>query len=521
MPASCQPAFGSSYVENQVSLAHNFSRNRRRLRHRLASAPLLESLEVIHAYISYLQFDTPLPIWIKPIDNFGRMDRVEAGLFEWELDVLCRELLLSGSRWGTRDLAHWDELADAINHIKDLQTDVLNAYPDILDKNILTELFRIQNQQFPWQIKRSSRWLVRYLKIFSQEDLNALIVRKVGLPIEKILRIGLAFFAIFMKRFNQSLPIEVGTEFANPDEISTFIKHFSGQFFELFKEGGKTMSINDDYIYTRNPLVVNPMILHDFNGRLEVICPIPNYLIRRVSEGLYYEICDLPRFSDHFGSSFQKYVGEGFEAANRAGNFAITPEVEYTIGKQRKDTVDWIVSDKTASLFVECKTKRITYLAKTRLLDSAALKTDIEKFGAAVAQNYKALKAALDGEHPNWKPDGRPVYPVVVMLEDFYAAGLDKQIHAAVVEELRKANIDPELIDEYPYTLASVWDLELATLIMSEVGIEAFMSKKVRGEPSTWDVHSFIMNFFRDKLKGLNGNLFPKEMDRIVPGPRA
>ncbi|SIT52825.1 conserved hypothetical protein [Mesorhizobium prunaredense] len=495
-----------------------FLRNHRRLRNRLASAPLLESLEVIHAYMVFFQFGTPLPAWIKPIENFETRDKIELGLFEWELDILCRELLRYASRWGTRNFAHWDGLADAINHMKEIHGDVQNAYSDILDTKIMSEVFRIQNQQFPWQTKPSSRWLVRYLKIFGMKELDEMIVQKVGLPIEKILRIGMAFFAIYMKNFSQSIPIKVDNNFATAEEMSTFVMHFSSQFWNLFEEAESTGSMGEDFIYVRNPLVVKPLILHDLNGSVELVCPVPNYLIRRVSEGLYYEICALPNFSEFFGPAFQSYVGEMFEAANRAGTFGITPEVTYISGGSPKHTIDWIVSDKTAHLFVECKTKRITYLAKTKILDSYSLDADVKEFGKAVAQTYKSLQAALDGEHPLWKNDNTPIYPIVVMLEDFYAVGLYEPIRKVAVENLEKSGIDTKLMEQYPFTLTSVWDLELAVLIMSDVGIETFMGKKVDGESKEWDLQVYTMNNFKDKLRGLNGSLFPKEMDRIFSG---
>lgn len=505
-------------MENKTLTMDRFLRNHRRLRHRLAAMPLVESLEVIHAYIVFFQFKTPLPTWLKTIASFEDSDKIELGLFEWELDILCRELLRYASRWGTRKIADWDELADAINHVKDIHEDVHKAHSDILDAKLMSEVFRIQNQQFPWQTRPSSRWLVRYLKIFGVKELDAMIIQKVGLPIEKILRIGMAFFAIYMKQFAQSIPIQVGKNFATAEEVSLFVKHFSSQFLNLFEEAEKHSSLGEDFIYVRNPLVVSPLVLHDLNGPIELICPIPNYLIRRVSEGLYYEICGMPNFSDVFGPAFQNYVGEMFEAADRAGTFAITSEQKYIFKGSPKHTIDWIVSDKTANLFVECKTKRFTYLAKTKILDSSALDADVIEFGKGVAQTYKALQAALDGEHPLWKHDKRPIYPVVVMLEDFYSVGLYEPIRKVAFEQLQKAGIDAKLMEQHPFTLVSVWDLELAVLIMSNVGIETFMSKKVDGERKEWDMQAYTMNNFKDELKGLNGNLFPKEMDRIFPG---
>ena len=66
------------------------------LRNYLRQFPLLESLDVVRAYIQYLQLGVPLPPYIEfnaEILNKGR----ESGIYEWALDILARELILNAA----------------------------------------------------------------------------------------------------------------------------------------------------------------------------------------------------------------------------------------------------------------------------------------------------------------------------------------------------------------------------------------------------------------------------------------
>lgn len=496
----------------------DFARHYRHFGNWLSSAPLIASLRVIHDYIVYLQFATPLPDDIKTVDGFHEMKQSESHLFEWELDTVCRELFLHASWDGTVDLRQWEDLAKSIDFVKDLHNESLQIYPEILEDRLMAQLLRYQNLQFPWQRKPNTRWLIRYLKVFGVQQLNTMIEEKVGLPIEKILRIGLAMSQVFIVKSQMKLPIEVDNVFVTVDEITKFVAHFSQDLSSTCQDAANSFSIGDDFIYTRNPLVVKPLIRTYVDGDAVLICPIPTYLLKRIAEGLYYEICNVHEFSKYFGPSFQSYVGEALSAANRSETFTLTEEAAYYVGKQRKDTVDWICSDKSAHLFIECKTKRLTYGSKTKVIDRTALDADVKELAKAVSQTYKSLRSALDGEHPDWKWDGKPVFPVIVMIEDYYGVGLYQSIKAQAEEQLEAVGIDPLIIRDHPFTIDSIWNLELAALIMSDTDILSVMAGKVQGDKTEWDLEGWLQAAFREKFDGLDANLFPEAFDLIAPG---
>jgi hypothetical protein len=103
-----------------------------------------------------------------------------------------------------------------------------------------------------------------------------------------------------------------------------------------------------------------PLVSFDRNHPERVICPIPFYLLRRISTGIFYDLVNKSDFDNAFGESFQMYVGEVIEFACKPPRFAITPEESYYIGSRKFHGVDWILSDDTGHLFIEAKTKRLT-----------------------------------------------------------------------------------------------------------------------------------------------------------------
>jgi hypothetical protein len=67
---------------------------------------------------------------------------------------------------------------------------------------------------------------------------------------------------------------------------------------------------------------------------------------------------------------------------------------------------------------VKGKTKRLRQEAKLALADLAPLRAELSKLTEFVIQIYKTLTHALEGRYPHWKKSDRPVFPLVVTLEE-------------------------------------------------------------------------------------------------------
>lgn len=130
-----------------------------------------------------------------------------------------------------------------------------------------------------------------------------------------------------------------------------------------------------------------------------------------------------------------------------------------------------MLSDSTGHLFIESKTKRLRMSAKA-LLDAAALDKDLSVMASAIAQLYKNILDALSGL-TRWVPDRRPIYPIVLTLDDWFmfSPPIQETLDNHVRRRLADAEIEEKMIEEMPYTIASAHEFEIASQIIAQITI--------------------------------------------------
>lgn len=492
------------------------------LRNQLRQVPLLDSLAVIYAYLQNLQFDRPIPNEIEADKGYIRaQNRAEKGVFEWDLELLAKEVILNSPDYTThpKSFSCWDQFSDAVNKLRKLEEDILRLHSDLYKKNILLEMYRLAHRQFPWQLRPNSSTLIRHFRIFSHPVLDGILQRRIGLTARQLYTLGLAFIGHYVESFALDYPPPVAIPGIDAPLVERFISRFATDVPTLRNEISANQSYDEDYAYALNPLRMHPLLKTPVQGRQLLIAPVPTYLFRRFTEGVYYEIYDDNDFSAAFGNSFQTYVGDVLRVINDSGRFLIAPEHEYFVGKNRKDSVDWIVADEHAALFIECKTKRLRYASKIALSETEPLDKDLAKMASFVVQAYKTQADCLSGHYLHWKPETRQIFPVVVTLEEWYAFG-DKfipELNKRISDGLREGGVDPSIMESSPYTICSVADFEIAVQIMNKVGVQQFMVKKTTGEKILWSLGPFMHEDFPDEGRQSKTNLFPDDYKKIHP----
>ncbi len=404
-----------------------------------------------------------------------------------------------------------------MNKIKDLENSIIGTSPD-LEKNILLEMHRISHRQFPWQNPPNSSWITRYYKIFKYPPLDKLLKEITGLNTQEIFTIGLALTGMFIKYFAITYPIEHQALGITKEKYDIFLKYFSRNLEEIRKIIIESQKYNLDYAYLINPLRFFPLIEIIYRGEKSHISPIPTFLFWRFTDGIYYEICDNPKFGNPFGESFQKYIGEVLEQTKTSTQI-IYPEKEYHVGKNRKDTVDWLLLDSNCLLFIECKTKKMKSASKTSLTDTSSLEEDLDKMSDFAIQIYKQIYDFNEGHYPiTLSSSVEKVFPLILTITEWYAFG-DKIIKDFLDKKIIKKLSDlPEKMHEYyktyPYTICSIDDFEKALQLIAEVGVNHFMSKKTEGECRLWAMNTYIYEFYGEQVKNLK-DLFPKDFKAI------
>ena len=478
------------------------------LRNHLNKLSFDDSFFVIWSYIQHLQFNKPIPKEIEVLLEFLNNNHIQKIRMcsEWELEILVREIIINGQEnsFNNQTLKKWGYLAGAINKLRNLEDNIGSVY--INKDNLLVELFRKSHCQFPWQTGPNSKFLTRYYKIFSTSELDQILQKSIGLTAKNLYLIGMMFVGAYLKHPAINLPIEIEVKGISQENIDKFLKVFSVPISELKEKIKNEQEFNDKFIYSFSSLRALPIIKMIHFGQERLVCPLPTLLFWRITSGVYYEICNEKSFDNYFGVSFQNYAGEVIGkviATNEKINFQ--KEEQYFVGKDRKDSADWIIYDNDAVLFVECKTKRLRLPAKLELDDSFCVNEELEKMASFILQIYKTIKDYKDNKYSSFKFDkNKKVFPLILTLEEWYLFGnqFSDELDKILIEKLEQEKINPLCLEQMPYSICSIDEFENIIQIIQKTGISDFMQKKVfDNDKKKWAFQSFMNSTFTEYYK--------------------
>ncbi len=483
-----------------------------------------ESVYVIWAYTQILQFpDFRMPNDIEVARAFQDAEPRQTIVSEWSLEILAREVLKHAGEVARRGLTlrNWATLAEAMNLLRELEGELYNEFNQ--PEQIHLELMRITHQQFAWQRDQwNEQFLLRYYKIFGAPALNDMCLQQTGLTVQKLLLIGTFYIGHFAEDFFCSRALNIEVPDLTQADIDRFLALASCRQTQLARLLRAEHNLDEQFKYRYSSVRQYPVVQISFNGQDQLVCPQPTLLFWRFTQGLYYEIQGIRGFPLAFGSSFQSYIGEVLEARVANEQLALVAETAYHVGRNRKDTVDWIVCEgDDAALFVECKTKRLTWNSKAGLTDLAALAQDIRKLAGAVFQLYKTVLDYEVGNYPNlpFEPR-REIFPVVVTLEDWLLFGHDlpARLFDATRTLLVTNGYSDEIISRLPVTIMSAEEFETTAGLINSMGIRAVMNDKVRGEEfRRWAMGPYLMARFPEQRRALPP-LFQGEFADAFPG---
>src|SRR5262249_49500597 len=228
----------------------------------------------------------------------------------------------------------------------------------------------------------------------------------------------------------------------------------------------------------------------------------PTFLFRRFTDGVYYEVCDETGFDAAFGKAFQAYIGDVIHAADTQSAFSIMPEAPYSVGKDQRHTVDWLVEDTTAVMFIEAKTKRLRFDAKVNLA-AGYLEDELEKMSNFIIQVYKTIEDYREGRYPVAWDGQKRIYPLIVTLEEWFLFGPEifNRIDSRVRTKLATEALSVQWTDEMPYTVCAIDDLEVLLQVVSvERAAPVVGGKAASPEFRQWAMRSFLLKRFPEQV---------------------
>jgi hypothetical protein len=477
------------------------------LRNYLRKHELFSGLKAVYHYFQFLQFGVALPKELQH-PELSLRGPYAVGLFEWELQTLAREVLLNCAEGEGHSLFSWKAVVTANNTIKHIENETWGRLAK--EGDIIFELARIANRTFHWQLGINQPTISRYFRIANHRLIRPMVIDEFGMTPKEMFQIGVSLSGHFLGQPALTVPINNEVNRVSPERCAAFLARFCRTLTEhrALARSAQTYDIN--WAYNFNSLEEFPLVQI---SESQVLCPIPTLLLRRFCDGLYFDLVRRGNeFHPTFGLAYEDYVGDVSSAANFRGTFQILKAERYGPRTARKDTIDWILFDDSAALFVECKASRVRLQSKVDLREREAVFSELRKLAGFIAQAYATLNDALNSQYDSWKHTGTPVYPLIVTLDNWQRFGFLDAISERVKAVFEERGINTNLLAEHPYTLCAVDEFEQAIQIIAVVGIDKFMSGKIKGEQAQWELATFIGRYFEaeavEHAKGLFGMEF-------------
>jgi hypothetical protein len=422
----------------------------------------------------------------------------ELEIYVWELHLLCREVLLHAA--GDRDaLSTSVGLVRFINHIRRI-SEGTSARTIDSGGSAMRALHPVIHQQARWQYAGDEARVFRAFHIYSDRELAPIFEHATGLSVGAMNTLTLAITGAAKQQVDTSAAKDYSGVEVTREARDAFFRMTGATIEKVRGELAERQRYDEKWAFTWNPLEAWPLINLDNNRTPVFWCPLPDFLLRRVTEGLFYDLLksETP-FGDQYGRAFERYVGKVLHEVFDSGQFSVNGEQPYEIKGQRKHGVDWIVSDATGNIFIECKARRLKQEAK-EIAEGETLEQSLDNLAGAVVQLYKNIDDAINGRS-KWTPNDLPSYPFVVTYEDWYlfTPHVVDYLIERVQHRLEQAHLSRSLTETTPFSVTSIAEFETAGQDIAHLGIERFCAART------------ISDYRHFRLSGFASTAFPGE----------
>lgn len=485
------------------------------LRNYLRGFDLWSGLGATYNYMQYLQFGSVLPQQLLTPKLRMGASNISAGLYGHLVELLLRELILNAMPRGGKPFNTAPVAFKAMNLIHKADGASWGTHSSRSD-DILLQLSRIAFKQFPWQDPPTNASLARYYALYSHPLVAPMVETEFGLTPIELFQLVLLLIEELERAPTLPLVFLGEAEGSILKPVWALCDRLSRSAAKLREHVQENQRYDVNWGFSFNPVRKFPLV-HAGNPR-SVMCPAPAMLIQRLTDGLYFDLMNADRgFGSAVGKAFEDYVGR---IANQIGQGKFEVRGEQCWGKPERRTADWIISDKSGSLFVECKLGRLDIGSQTQIADPPPFVAAIERLSRAVGQIYATLVDALGGAYPHWSADGQPIHLVVTTFHEWFAFGpfFYKHLDELVANEFVRRGLDPALREQYPYTICSIAELEGLLVACRNNAIDQILSAKHAPRHRQWLMRGFLAERYPGSLSEAS-ETFEDGMDSVVHGP--
>lgn len=291
--------------------------------------------------------------------------RSQYAIFPWRIETILNELLAAGE--GREEDLRRKCLNcysfNGIRHISNLMYNVECA--DDEEKlngrtHILNEMHRLVQRQSEWQlghVRHSSFYRTGFL--YKGDLAKKSFAEKVGVDLDTFVKGCLHLFILYQKYSSVTLGSVEGSFGISRKEWEIILRRISLPHGRAKAVAKELWDWKSHISYRKSFLRQWPLV--SFSGKY--YCPLPELLMLRVSNGIYYDIisCD-GAVRNEISKRFEEYVRRLLEETF----FPCLPSpTSYNVRKGHPvDEPDVLVlSDKEISLVIECKATRMSFEA--------------------------------------------------------------------------------------------------------------------------------------------------------------
>lgn len=508
-----------------VPIPKNLYQRYKPLRNLFSEFRIEQSLQDIWNLSEHLLNNHPLPNHSSFNFLRSQFKNLKSIIYPWELATVLREVIINSNDKGSRALTNYNDLRAAINSIRNYGDQIASAKLKKPDQ-VLKDLHRIAHHQFPWQRNDNLELIIRYRKILGNETVNNIALSRTGLDLKQLMLIGLAARAHLMKNPGFNLEQSYSYFGIDQDKSKHFFERLTIDIDSLKESYIASQSHHELWEYTWNPLEEKPLISISKQFPHLTYCPIPQLFMKRITSGLFFDFVGDKNFANSYGPSFEKFVGDVLNKIFKPDTYSVIKPDPIMQGKKIKHRVDWIIRDESASMLIECKTKRLRVNARIDV-DGDHIKEDIKELAKFVVQTYKNLKVEQAKDSPPTHEIPHYYIPTIVTLDDWYLLSpvIREFLQNEIKQLLDKAGIPESLLITNPFTIMSVSELETIGQVIQKIGIKNFFSKKNLPEYKDWDLRGFCNQEYKSEQRHLSNRLFMdewaelrSELESHIPG---
>jgi hypothetical protein len=481
------------------------------LRNYLRGFHLWSALGTVYAYMQRIGWDHDLPPRLENIPLSLGLSPMRSQLHGHLVELMAREIVLNCQLRPGKPFNSAKPAFTTMSMIQKLEDRYWGAH-DNRPTDILLQLSRLAFQQFSYQSPLATGEVARFHKLYAHPRVAPMVEALFGMSTDELFQI---IMLLIQELAEGPAPPFAFLAEADPsihEPVKALRDRIAKSAGDLRAELAARQSYGVNWAFSFNPMREYPL-LHAGNPD-SVMCPIPTMLVRRLTDGLFFDLIRSDdQFGDAVGDAFEAYVGS--VAAHLGGDW-LERHGEAIWGTPECKSVDWIMSDATGTLFVECKMARLDIASQSEITEQPPLAKALERLAKNIGQLYATLTDAMAGHYPHWQDDGRPIHPVVVTFYEWFYFGpyIHTTIAGLVDAEFVRRRLDPELLRRYPYHVCSISEFEGLLSACERAGIDPILSDKASPDYRQWLMHGYLADrhpgsisaargAFKDGLRGL------------------